>query len=143
MANDIKRIFMMGYTSLKKNEFCNPHRLIRSYMLNPNHKDVWEIIYAGRNLLETNISNPKNDIAILFVNRFKKYGLLAHRWYVMIGDRLFQRISLSDIGATGTSGLKARRNGNTVHYLWSIDHVTDEDKEKIMLSLDELIMKEK
>ena len=99
-----------------------------------NGLDVWEMEFPTSSLgeaigfhlgwsnstydLEAALSNPKQKIALWFEGSKKQMGLAPFKWYMIVNNRVFKRLTLRDIGNTrAQSGLSVRRDSKSIIYL--------------------------
>jgi len=98
----------------------NPHKLVREYMDRGNK--VWEIAFNTKTSplgIDNNDDLYKSEnVAIMFCGGRGKHGLIANRFYVVVDEKIFERMNYNDIShEVASSGLKTIRNKKLIYYL--------------------------
>jgi len=143
---------LLAYLALRKNPTFKLNKakargkMAKFLKENPEF-DAWEMQFPTQSLglscfsehydgskynITEAMANPKAKIAMWFLGREKAYGIVPGKWYMMVNNRVFCRLSYKDIGVSGAvSGLKSTRDGKAVIYLTPMK-INRKDKEKIM-----------
>jgi hypothetical protein len=70
------------------------------------------------------VANPDTKICLFFVagKGATKCGLRPQRFYVYIDDRLYERVTYTDLGISGREcGLKRQAGGCLIHFVREVD----------------------
>jgi len=151
----VKGAKLVVYNTLRRKP-KRPHKLVAAAM----HKiKIWEIEFPTESLAESMgfwsrraieyrlglgeevydmnsaMSNPKSKIALWFEGGKKECGLEPFKWYIMVNNRIFRRITYRDLGKKNAkSGLHVKRDGKCSIYLEPMK-IGKKDKARIMSSL--------
>lgn len=136
-----KRANIVSYAALR-------HKLVRPRTDIVNMvslgTDIWEMgfdtslsdaIFCGAHL-----ANPKRKLAIWFEGGSQACGIETWKWYFVVNNRLFRRITYKDIGKHARSGLIVKRDGLLLLYLTPMK-IRKGDKKRIMNSVRHLLVR--
>lgn len=127
-SESIKSLRLTAYKLLTK-KLTRPGEDIAEYA---KKEKVYELQYHRySNVLTPDLSNPKSKIAILFVSATSACGLSPGKWYFVINNKIYRRITYKDINKKVTSGLKATRDSNLIYYVTPINSTKEQKKEII------------
>lgn len=142
----IKCAKIITYSALRT-KLKRPYGEVVLYMARTKSK-VWEMEFPHGITPNpygkiTSQFDPKSKVAILFEGGSNCCGLKSLKWYVIVGNRLFERLNYRDVGIKGKmSGLKTIRDGKAIIYLRPMK-INKEDKIKIETSIAQKILMEK